>query len=599
MIPIATVRTAPAPVNPSSATKLGLTTQPSSTATNAVVFATQPVIQIQDASGNPISQLGTVVTASIASGGGTLGGTLTATTNSSGVATFTGLKITGTAGARTLAFAASGLTGVTSGTVTTSAGAASQLGITTQPSTTATNATAFATQPVIQLQDVSGNSVLTSGVTVTASIASGGGTLGGTTTANTNSSGVATFSGLAITGTIGGRTLTFAVAGLTSATSGTITVSAGSASKLAITTQPSSSASTGVAFSQQPVIQLQDVSSNNVSQSSVTVTAAIGTGSDTLGGTLTATTNSSGVATFTNLKLTGTGSDTLTFSATSLTSVTSSTIALGSATPLWRDDFSSYANTAAYVTAALSGTGIHDGSETQGTSNMTIDTTVHDTGYTQSLRYFYPNATSIGGSGKTGRCTTSVNTSSSYNGGFNGSQGPWWYRYRFKTSTNFLTAAPTAWGCTSGEGLKFLDLAVTPGDRFSVGLLTGLTPATTGQIWFGYPDNNTDPQGMVNFGGVGGCGNLVDGNWHEVKGYVKNSTGYPGAAHADGAIRGYIDGVKYVDESALTVTSTAGTGVPPSSFYTVQLGRNLNQGPAQDQYLYWQFIEVYNTDPGW
>src|SRR5262245_35998275 len=68
--------------------KLAITTQPSATAANGAAFARQPVIQVQDASGNPVSQSGIVVTTTIASGGGSLGGTTTATTNASGAASF-------------------------------------------------------------------------------------------------------------------------------------------------------------------------------------------------------------------------------------------------------------------------------------------------------------------------------------------------------------------------------------------------------------------------------------------------------------------------------------------------------------------------------
>ncbi len=320
-----------------AASQLAITTQPSSTAQSGVAFAQQPVIQLEDASGNAVSQSGVVVTAAIASGGGTLGGTSTATTNTSGVATFTNLAITGTVGARTLTFSATSLTGATSGTITVTAGAASQLAITTQPSSTAQSGVAFAQQPVLQLQDASGNAVSQSGVVVTAAIASGPGTLGGTLTAATNSSGVASFTNLVITGTIGDRTLSFSATSLTGATSGTVTVSAGAATQLAITTQPSSAAQSGVAFAQQPVIQLQDASGNTVSQSGVVVTAAIASGAGALGGTLTATTNTSGVATFTNLAITGAvGARTLGFSATSFTGATSSTVTLsaGAATLL-------------------------------------------------------------------------------------------------------------------------------------------------------------------------------------------------------------------------------------------------------------------------
>src|SRR6185503_16565600 len=116
-----------------AAAKLVMATQPSTTATNDAPFPQQPAVQLQDAGGNPVSQSGTIVTAAIATGGGTLGGTLTATTDAGGLATFTNLKITGTVGDRTLSFSASGLTGTTSGTITVTVGAANKLGVTTQP----------------------------------------------------------------------------------------------------------------------------------------------------------------------------------------------------------------------------------------------------------------------------------------------------------------------------------------------------------------------------------------------------------------------------------------------------------------------------------
>src|ERR1051325_10846165 len=165
-------------------------------------------------------------------GGGPLGGTLTATTNGSGVASFTNLSITGVAGDRTLSFSATGLTAATSGTITITAGGATQVTITTQPSNSAQSGVAFAQQPELQLRDASGNPVSQSGVAVTAAIATGGGTLGGTLTATTNGSGVASFANLSITGVAGDRTLSFSATGLTSATSATITITAGAASQL-------------------------------------------------------------------------------------------------------------------------------------------------------------------------------------------------------------------------------------------------------------------------------------------------------------------------------------------------------------------------------
>lgn len=207
---------------------------------------------------------------------------------------FTDLSITGSIGNRTLSFSATGLTGVTSNAVNITPGAVSQLGH-----------------------------------TVTAVIATGGGTLNGAINVVTNASGVATFTGLSITGTIGDRTLSFDVPSLTGATSSTITLTPGAATRLTITTQPSAAATSGVAFAQQPAIQLRDAAGNAVSQLGTVVTAAIATGGGRLGGTLTASSNASGVATFFNLSITGPpGSRTLNFSATGLAGATSTTITI-------------------------------------------------------------------------------------------------------------------------------------------------------------------------------------------------------------------------------------------------------------------------------
>src|SRR5207245_1167964 len=165
-----------------------------------------------------------------------LSGTVTVTTNASGAATFTNLAITGTVGARTGRVTCTGLAAVTSGAVNVTAGAATQLAITTPPSSTVQSGIAFPQQPVLQLQDAAGNPVSQSGTAVTAAIATGGGTLGGTVTVTTTASGTATFTNLAITGTVGARTLSFAAPGLTAVTSGMVTVTAGAAAQLAITT---------------------------------------------------------------------------------------------------------------------------------------------------------------------------------------------------------------------------------------------------------------------------------------------------------------------------------------------------------------------------
>jgi adhesin/invasin len=93
---------------------LAIATQPSATATLAVPLATQPVIQLRDASGNDVQQAGVSVTVAIASGAGRLTGTTSRTTDASGRAAFTDLAIADATGPHTLIFAASGFTSVVS-----------------------------------------------------------------------------------------------------------------------------------------------------------------------------------------------------------------------------------------------------------------------------------------------------------------------------------------------------------------------------------------------------------------------------------------------------------------------------------------------------
>jgi hypothetical protein len=266
-------------------TQLGVTTQPSATAASGAVFAQQPVIQLRDASNNPVAQAGVTITAAIASGGGTLLGIVIANTNASGVATFGTLAISGIVGNRTLQFTATGLATATSNTIAITPGAATKLALTVQPSPTASSGDPFPQQPVVQIQDNEGNAVAQAGTAITAAIETGaGGTLGGGTLVITNGSGQAAFTNLALTGTSGNYTLRFTGGGLTQVISTTIGLGAGAASNLAIATQPSASVQSGVAFPQQPAIQLQDGSNNPVAQAGVVITVTILSGNPALGG---------------------------------------------------------------------------------------------------------------------------------------------------------------------------------------------------------------------------------------------------------------------------------------------------------------------------
>ena len=99
-------------VTAGAAFQLGLRTQPIG-GTIGGALNTQPVVEIRDAAGNLVSTASATVTAALASGGGTLAGTLAVATTG-GVATFTDLGIAGAAGARTMTFTAPNLVGATS-----------------------------------------------------------------------------------------------------------------------------------------------------------------------------------------------------------------------------------------------------------------------------------------------------------------------------------------------------------------------------------------------------------------------------------------------------------------------------------------------------
>jgi hypothetical protein len=213
-------------------------------------------------------------------------------------------------------------------TFTFQVGAATKAMMTTQPAG-AVNGVALTTQPVVRVTDSGDNTVTSFTGDVVASIASGTGTLSGNTVAAV--AGVATFTNLLITGTAGNFTLTFRPASLTAVTSSSFALSAGAATKVAITVA-SVGTTDNVAFTTQPQITIQDSGGNTVTSSNAVVTATISGAGGTLIGTTSATA-SSGVATFTGLGIDGTPGTTytITYTVSGLT-VATATVTLAALT---------------------------------------------------------------------------------------------------------------------------------------------------------------------------------------------------------------------------------------------------------------------------
>ncbi len=270
-----------------TATKLAITTISPASPTAGSSFSV--TVQAQDPSGTATNvSAATAVTLSLATGSGTLGGTLTGTiaagassTTISGV-TYTkaesGVSLTATRTSGDL------LTAGTSSTFTVVAGTASKVVFGTQPSSTMAGAV-IAPAVTVLIEDANGNVVSsTASVTVAIGTNPGGATLGGTKTVNAVA-GTATFSTLTVSKGGVGYTLTATSGTLTSATSSAFNVTA---TKLAITTISPASPTAGSSFS--VTVQAQDPSGTATNVSAATgVTLSLATGTGTLGGTLTGT----------------------------------------------------------------------------------------------------------------------------------------------------------------------------------------------------------------------------------------------------------------------------------------------------------------------
>src|SRR5439155_2113838 len=113
--------------------------------------------------------------------------------------------------------------------------------------------------------------------------------------------------------------------------SGTIAINPAPAHHLTILTQPSLTATAGVAFAQQPVIRVEDQFNNlRSADNSTVVTATRNAGSGTLQGT-TSITAAGGLAAFTNLSHNVATTLTIDFNAAGLLAATSSNVVVSAA----------------------------------------------------------------------------------------------------------------------------------------------------------------------------------------------------------------------------------------------------------------------------
>jgi hypothetical protein len=316
-----------------------VTTQPTTPSASGAVFATQPVVELFTTPGDVLDTSAEgMVTVTVTSGlPSTLTGTATVAAVA-GVATFSGLALNALVGPYTLTFAdaTDSPTTVASNPITVTVGAAKKLAFATAPATGAVSGVALTPQPVVDVVDSGGNIVTSDTSTVTAAFTGAGSSLVSYTKAAV--AGVATFSGLIITAPIDATTgvLNFTDGAFPTLASATMSIT-GPASKVVITTVPSTTALSGVALGIQPAVTVEDASGAVVKGDTSTVTATLVGG--TAGDTITNNTKVAvaGVASFSGLKVNAiAGTYTIAFSDGTLTPATSAsvTITLGPATQL-------------------------------------------------------------------------------------------------------------------------------------------------------------------------------------------------------------------------------------------------------------------------
>jgi len=274
-----------------AATALAIVVQPSAVARSGIALTQQPVVQLRNAQGAPVSQAGVLVTPVITVGGGTLGGTPGVRTDAEGKATWTDLSISGLAGERTLRFEAPGLTAVVAVPVALGAGDATTLTPIAGIAQVAPAGTTPLVLPKVRAADAFGNPV--PGASVTFEVSGGGGSVTGAVQL-TGADGTASPAGWTLGPAVGPNALS---AYLTNAPgtplSFTATGTVGPAAALAVVEGDGQTTTIGTAVATPPGVKVTDAFGNPVSGVAVTFTVVAGGGTVTGG---TAVSGATGIA---------------------------------------------------------------------------------------------------------------------------------------------------------------------------------------------------------------------------------------------------------------------------------------------------------------
>lgn len=234
------------------------------------------------------------------------------------------------------------------------------------------------------------------------------------------------------------------------------------------------------------------------------------------------------------------------------------TVTPSGATPWLLEDFSTYTSTANMLSDPR---GIYSTGEDVNTANMVLDTTTGYGASAKSLRFDYPSRPAPGGCGD-----NTIGRNLVLPGGT--SVPELWAEWICKFSSTWTNAE----GCVGvNADFKMVFGRVLTSGRFNV-----MVGTYNAEYTVGYPAHEDDFEGHA-------LTTEWDGNWHTWRWHMK--------VGSSGACKVWFDGTVVKDYGVASMAT--------NQIYGFAVGRNINQGPAVAQSLWWGKISLYDTDPGW
>ena len=308
-----------------TANKLTFVQQPTDTVAGQDI---SPVtVQLLDSVGNPSPTAGVPVTVqanAVLAQKGLFSGNATVNTDSTGLATFSDLSIA-RAGTYQLLASSSGVTSATSNPFNVNAGASSSITATGGTPQSALVLTVFPSPLQVSVADASGNPVSGVPVSFAAPSSGPGGTFGGqgTVTVNTDAQGHA--QAVIMANNIAGSYVVTAVSTMVSGSASfSLTNLPPATTSLKFVQQPSNTLA-GQAIAPPVMVQVQNSSGAASNTPGLPVLLSLSSGTGALLGTILQVTDSTGTATFNDLRIAGAGTKQITATSQSQISAVSNT----------------------------------------------------------------------------------------------------------------------------------------------------------------------------------------------------------------------------------------------------------------------------------